>query len=328
MFLNAGGTVQTSSASGNRYTYTGREWDEELELYHYRARMYDPASGRFCGRDPIGYYRMSFGLYGYVGSRVLVAIDPSGMAIVTGPVIPTPAPSGGGPPIPIIDPVGILGPGVVIGGFPTVVRRACDFVANARGNGQNLWPPNTDWGEQINLDCLDKARNIIDTDPRSNDIWRWLSQRNCGVELACECCPSKSSGGYYNSDQNRMVICANNSFASITSVLHHELMHAVQDCRNPMAEDNCIASLKDEMAAYYCANQLSNQILGAHASTARRALYRALDSSCGRFSNRCQGIDLTDAVKDELLDWFNENRGSMCDVGSSQQPDGPIPFDW
>lgn len=32
VFLNAGGTVQMPSASENRYTYTGREWDEEHEL--------------------------------------------------------------------------------------------------------------------------------------------------------------------------------------------------------------------------------------------------------------------------------------------------------
>jgi hypothetical protein len=36
---NASGTVQTSSANNNRYTYTGREWDSSLSLYYYRARM-------------------------------------------------------------------------------------------------------------------------------------------------------------------------------------------------------------------------------------------------------------------------------------------------
>lgn len=49
------GTVRTSSAIGNRYTYTGREWDGVLGLYHYRARMYEATVGRFCSRDPIGY---------------------------------------------------------------------------------------------------------------------------------------------------------------------------------------------------------------------------------------------------------------------------------
>jgi RHS repeat-associated protein len=49
------GTVRASTAEGNRYTYTGREWDDVAELHHYRARWYDPVMGRFLGRDPIGY---------------------------------------------------------------------------------------------------------------------------------------------------------------------------------------------------------------------------------------------------------------------------------
>ena len=49
------GVTLTTSADSNRYTYTGREWDETLSLYHFRARIYDSASGRFLGRDPVGY---------------------------------------------------------------------------------------------------------------------------------------------------------------------------------------------------------------------------------------------------------------------------------
>ena len=52
---DASGTEISDSAISNRYTYTGREWDEGLNLYHYRARMYDAVGGRFCSRDPIGY---------------------------------------------------------------------------------------------------------------------------------------------------------------------------------------------------------------------------------------------------------------------------------
>jgi RHS repeat-associated protein len=75
--LNASGTVLTNSAFGNRYTYTGREWDETLGLHHFRARWMSPLAGRFLGRDPIG----------YVGGYLLVAflnhnpqslMDPSG----------------------------------------------------------------------------------------------------------------------------------------------------------------------------------------------------------------------------------------------------------
>ena len=37
------------------FRYTGREFDEASELYHYRARQYDPETGRFLQEDPIGF---------------------------------------------------------------------------------------------------------------------------------------------------------------------------------------------------------------------------------------------------------------------------------
>lgn len=80
-FHDASGTVQTASASNNRYTYTGREWDEGLSLYHYRARMYDAVAGRFVSRDPIK-YRGDFGLYHFLAQTPLSRQDPSGLLAV------------------------------------------------------------------------------------------------------------------------------------------------------------------------------------------------------------------------------------------------------
>ncbi|QDV86154.1 RHS repeat domain-containing protein [Planctomycetes bacterium TBK1r] len=75
--FDGSGTARTTTAEGNRYTYTGREWDAELTLYHYRARMYDSSSGRFCSRDPIG-YADGFNLYScHIG---LAEVDPSGLS--------------------------------------------------------------------------------------------------------------------------------------------------------------------------------------------------------------------------------------------------------
>ena len=79
--LNASGTVLTSSAVGNRYTYTGREWDETLGLHHFRARWMSPLAGRFLGRDPIGYQGSSFNVYEFLESKSLDATDPSGLWI-------------------------------------------------------------------------------------------------------------------------------------------------------------------------------------------------------------------------------------------------------
>ncbi|GAB5406686.1 MAG: hypothetical protein Aurels2KO_49170 [Aureliella sp.] len=85
---NASGTVLTSSTQNNRYTYTGREWDQTISLYHYRARMYDPALGRFCSKDPILFVRhrlfermlaTQLNRFRYVSSRPLRMVDPSGL---------------------------------------------------------------------------------------------------------------------------------------------------------------------------------------------------------------------------------------------------------
>jgi len=70
-----------TSAVGNRYTFTGREWDEGLSLYHYRARMYDAVAGRFLTRDPIGYEGSEWSLYEYARSAPTVYVDPEGNRI-------------------------------------------------------------------------------------------------------------------------------------------------------------------------------------------------------------------------------------------------------
>ncbi|QDV44436.1 tRNA3(Ser)-specific nuclease WapA precursor [Stieleria neptunia] len=128
--FDGSGTARTSTAEGNRYTYTGREYDDVLDLYHYRARMYDPIAGRFCSRDPIGYAGRSLSLYLFVGSNALKFVDPFGLkGTVTPPSTPVPwwpstpiAPNPNGPrpgptttPLPLpenIPPMPLLPPGV------------------------------------------------------------------------------------------------------------------------------------------------------------------------------------------------------------------------
>ena len=75
---NASGTVLTASAINNRYMYTGREWDNVIGQYYYRARMYDAGLGRFCSRDPIG-YRSDALLYSYVKNAPTKYTDPYGL---------------------------------------------------------------------------------------------------------------------------------------------------------------------------------------------------------------------------------------------------------
>ena len=54
-FRDGTGQIISESAIGNNLTYTAREWDKELGLYYYRFRTYDPYTGRFLQRDPLGY---------------------------------------------------------------------------------------------------------------------------------------------------------------------------------------------------------------------------------------------------------------------------------
>lgn len=63
----------------NSFTFTGREWDKETGLYFYRARYYDPETGRFITKDPIGFAGGDVNLYGYVSNNPVNFVDPWGL---------------------------------------------------------------------------------------------------------------------------------------------------------------------------------------------------------------------------------------------------------
>jgi len=48
-------TSQTDAAFTPHFSYTGREFDADLDLYDYRARYYDPHLGRFISEDPMSF---------------------------------------------------------------------------------------------------------------------------------------------------------------------------------------------------------------------------------------------------------------------------------
>ncbi|XZE45797.1 RHS repeat domain-containing protein [Pirellulaceae bacterium SH467] len=75
--LDGSGSVLSSSAINNRYTYTGREWDQTLGLYHFRARWMSGLAGRFMGRDPIGYDAYHY-LNLFANYLLLSKTDPTG----------------------------------------------------------------------------------------------------------------------------------------------------------------------------------------------------------------------------------------------------------
>ena len=71
---------ETDPAAGDRFKFTGREYDSETGLYYYRARYYDPATGRFVSEDPIDFSAGDANIFRYVFNAPASHADPTGLA--------------------------------------------------------------------------------------------------------------------------------------------------------------------------------------------------------------------------------------------------------
>jgi RHS repeat-associated protein len=67
-----------TSALGQPFGFTGREYDFETGLYYYRARYYEPKFGRFISEDPIR-FDGGMNFYAYVANNPTTFIDPYGL---------------------------------------------------------------------------------------------------------------------------------------------------------------------------------------------------------------------------------------------------------
>jgi RHS repeat-associated protein len=76
--FDGSGNPLAKSAVGNRYCWQGREISWATGLYYFRARWYDPVTGRWLSNDPIG---ISGGLNQYVfcGDEPVGCRDPEGL---------------------------------------------------------------------------------------------------------------------------------------------------------------------------------------------------------------------------------------------------------
>ena len=81
---DAHGMPMDESALGNRIAFQGREIAWTTGLYNFRARWYDPITGRWLSKDPIG---ISGGLnqYAFVDNNPVNGIDPFGLYNIWNP---------------------------------------------------------------------------------------------------------------------------------------------------------------------------------------------------------------------------------------------------
>jgi len=72
-----GATRSQSGATANDWRFTGQQQDYNANrgLYDLRARMYDPALGRFLQRDPLPFVQR----YAYAGDNPANYVDPRGL---------------------------------------------------------------------------------------------------------------------------------------------------------------------------------------------------------------------------------------------------------
>ncbi|MGE3804743.1 MAG: RHS repeat domain-containing protein, partial [Gemmataceae bacterium] len=70
---------ESNQFAGDRFKFTGREFEPITGLYYYRARFYDPSIGRFISQDPLRFEAGDANFYRYVSNSPLNFTDPTGL---------------------------------------------------------------------------------------------------------------------------------------------------------------------------------------------------------------------------------------------------------
>src|SRR5262249_10575720 len=77
-----GNMTESNTAVGDRYKYTGREFDYNTGLQYNRGRYLILPVGRWLSEDPSGFGAGDSNLYRYVQNEPTNAVDPSGLDII------------------------------------------------------------------------------------------------------------------------------------------------------------------------------------------------------------------------------------------------------
>ena len=72
--------MSVPALAGLRYRFQGREWSAATGLVHFRMRWYDPETGRWLSKDPIG-LSGGLNLYAFCGNDPINEVDPWGCSV-------------------------------------------------------------------------------------------------------------------------------------------------------------------------------------------------------------------------------------------------------
>lgn len=150
-----GPVFEKAGAPSMPYLFTGQEYDREVGLYNFKARLYDPATGRFIRTDPAGQYPSP---YLYAGNDPVNFYDPTGafswswaafgavvggVLLIAGGIALTIATAGAATPALV---AGAIGGGLLIGAG---VGSAAYGFSHADASKSNFDP--VEWGIMVGL---------------------------------------------------------------------------------------------------------------------------------------------------------------------------------
>jgi RHS repeat-associated protein len=80
--------MEGQAAQENKIRFSTKEYDSSTGLYYYGYRYYDPVTGRWPSRDPLGEYG-GLNIYGFVNNDGVNQVDHLGQYIICSPFVPT-----------------------------------------------------------------------------------------------------------------------------------------------------------------------------------------------------------------------------------------------